>query len=312
MLGAGVRFGAESISQGEVISMQDAFTGQLYAVHNGERNWGRGPIVILVSVVLATAATAVRADDKPVEKVARRVGVGTVGEAAPADGRHVLAPAIDLAKASRDATRKANDYTATFIKRERFRRHVVDQSMEIKFRQAPLSVYCKFVDPHAGREVIFVDGQNKGQLLVHEDGLRALAGTLSFPLNHPDVMRENHYPINQFGMVAMVDAVIAQWEQEMKFSETEVAYFPSAKFGDIDCQMYQTTHPAPRSNFKFHKTCLYVEQKTKLPLRVEQFDFPLRDGQDPPLVEQYNYINVKCNVGLTDRDFDPRNKDYNF
>jgi hypothetical protein len=30
------------------------------------------------------------------------------------------------------------------------------------------------------------------------------------------------------------------------------------------------------------------------------------------VIEEYTYLNMKLNVGLSDRDFDPSNKDYAF
>ncbi len=35
-------------------------------------------------------------------------------------------------------------------------------------------------------------------------------------------------------------------------------------------------------------------------------------GGQPQLLEEYTYLNVKLNVGLTDADFDDKNPEYNF
>ncbi len=59
-------------------------------------------------------------------------------------------------------------------------------------------------------------------------------------------------------------------------------------------------------------TRLYVDKKTAFPVRVEQFDFPAKTGAKAPILEQYTYLNVQPNSGLTDSDFDVKNPSYQF
>jgi hypothetical protein len=59
-------------------------------------------------------------------------------------------------------------------------------------------------------------------------------------------------------------------------------------------------------------TRLYVAKDNRLPVRVEQFDFPAKTGAQPAILEQYTYLNVKANVGLKDIDFDVENPAYDF
>jgi hypothetical protein len=44
---------------------------------------------------------------------------------------------------------------------------------------------------------------------------------------------------------------------------------------------------------------------------MEQWGFPV-GGSEPPLIEEYTYTDIKTNVGLTDSDFDVRNRKYHF
>jgi hypothetical protein len=36
------------------------------------------------------------------------------------------------------------------------------------------------------------------------------------------------------------------------------------------------------------------------------------DGGEPPLIESYSYSDIKLNAGLTDKDFDYENEEYDF
>jgi hypothetical protein len=225
---------------------------------------------------------------------------------------HPLRPAIDLAEESLTVMEGVSDYTAVFSKRELLGNRLTSQTMEMKFRHRPFSVYFKFRGAEAGREVIFIDGRNRGNLLVHETGVAALAGTITIAPTAPEVMKNTRHPITQAGLYNLVAKVAEQWRSESRFGEVDVKTFPNAKLGDLPCIAIQTTHPQPRREFKFHMTRLYLDRDQKLPVRVEQFGWPRNGSDKPPLVEEYTYTNVRVNVGLTDLDFDQRNPAYGF
>ena len=46
--------------------------------------------------------------------------------------------------------------------------------------------------------------------------------------------------------------------------------------------------------------------------RAAAFNWPEGEQSEPEVIEEYTYQNVKINVGLTDKDFDFTNPDYNF
>jgi hypothetical protein len=72
------------------------------------------------------------------------------------------------------------------------------------------------------------------------------------------------------------------------------------------------THPEQREPFKFHKTRVYFDKKTLLPIRAEQFAFPAKSGAEPQLVEEYTYTDVKPDATLSETDFDVNNAKYGF
>jgi hypothetical protein len=114
------------------------------------------------------------------------------------------------------------------------------------------------------------------------------------------------------GMRKMLDRVIAQWEHEARYAETEVQYYPNARLGDLELKAIESKHPQPRKQFKFHMTRLYLHKQSQLPVRVEQYDFPKKNGDSPPLAEEYTYLKLRTNIGLTDHDFDIKNPNYAF
>ncbi len=239
------------------------------------------------------------------------------GQAGASAEAHPLTKPIKILRQCRKTLDGVKDYTATFSKKERLGRSgnkLLAQTMKMKFRDEPFSVYFYFQDRDTrGREVLYVNGRNQNKLLVHEgSGLSSLVGTLTFAPTAGDVMKENRYPITEVGLKNMADKIIQQWEGETKYEETTVKYYNNAKLGSMDCMAIESTHPQPRREFKYHMTRVYIDKKTKMLVRVEQYGFPRRNGQQPPIVEEYTYSDIKTNIGLTDVDFDRRNSRYKF
>lgn len=257
----------------------------------------------------ATALTLVvqpaAADEpRPVEKVASR----------PVDvaAQHPLAPALEIARASQEAADKVDDFEATFSKREFVGNRMIPSTMNIKFRAKPFSVYLRFGGQNEGREVLYVEGKNNGNLLAHETGIAGLIGTVALQPNSPRALSEGRHPITRIGLSNMVGGIVKQWEFESQYGECDVQQYPKAKLGTMECLVLEASHPVPRKQFKFHKTRLYIDRGTNLPVRVENYGFPTQQGGQPPLIEEYTYTNIRTNIGLTDVDFDPRNPKYGF
>lgn len=218
---------------------------------------------------------------------------------------------IAFAEEAIKAAETIKDYQANFIKQELIKGKVVQHSMEIKVRHEPFSVYMYFIEPHQGREVLFVDGLNNGKLWAHETGFAGLIGTISLKPDSNEAMAENRYPITEVGIKKMAELVLEQWKNESTIEGVEVKSFPNATVGEINCKMMQTRHEKKVDGVKFHMSRLYVDAKTGLPIRVEQYDWPGSDGE-PILVEEYTYIDLTPNLELSDNDFDRKNRKYRF
>jgi hypothetical protein len=47
-----------------------------------------------------------------------------------------------------------------------------------------------------------------------------------------------------------------------------------------------------------------------LPVRFVGFDWPAAPNQPPQMLEDYQFVNLRVNTGLTNLDFDPANPAY--
>jgi hypothetical protein len=255
-------------------------------------------IVVLVSVERARA-------DNPAAQTA------AAGDAAAAE--HPLKPAIRLAQASLDALQSVDDYEAVITRRELINGEFKTETMQMKFREEPFRVYLLFGGEKAGREVIYVDGQNDNELLAHEgSGFTSFFGTISLKPDNPQVLAESRHKITDIGLRNMITAISTRWEEESKFGECEVKYYQQAKVNEAECLAIECTHPRPRRQFQFHISRLFLDKQTNFPIRVENWGFPAQPGAKPALIEEYTYSELKTNVGLTDVDFSRDNPAYKF
>jgi len=238
--------------------------------------------------------------------------IGSDASAQKSDKAHPLLKAIGYATTSRDKARELGSYEAIFAKNEIVGRKMISHKMNVKIRRKPFSVYMKFIKPEAGQQVVFTEGRNGGKMTVKPVGIKSWLGSLELAPNSSTVMAENRHQITSMGMERTVDKLIKQWEAESKWGEIDVKYYRNAKVGDRRCKVIEAIHPAPRKQFKFHKSRLYIDEDNGLPIRVEQFGFPAKKGAKPPVVEQYTYSSIRKNLRLADIDFSTKNPKYGF
>lgn len=245
------------------------------------------------------------------------------GDAAAAPDQHPLVPAIELANEGLAHIRESvTDYTATLVKRERVNGELLDHEyMFVKIRQeqseggeivTPFGVYLYFLAPAnlKGRELIWIKGQNNGTMCVHE--ANRLIPTVWIRPTGPLAMRGQRYPVTEIGIETLMVRLLEKANADMNHGECEVELFEGARINGRVCTCIQVTHPTPREHFEFHIARIFFDDEIRLPIRFESYLWPEEAGGTPRLLEEYTYLNLDTNVGLTDEDFDPDNPAYRF
>ncbi|MFN6109757.1 MAG: DUF1571 domain-containing protein [Planctomycetota bacterium] len=236
---------------------------------------------------------------------------------------HPLDNALEMADNSLQDLQTIRDYTATLVKRERYNGTLGEREyMKVKIRnertvdgkQIPFSIYMRFMQPKAvaGREVIWVKGQNEGKILAHETGV--ITGFKTFHLD-PDgmlAMRNNRHPIYEAGLENLVLKLIEKAERDKAAGLCKVEYRKGAKIKGRACTMISVTHDVQKAPYDFHNAQVFIDDELNIPIRYASYDWPSAPGEEAPLIEEYTYLEVQVNVGLTDKDFDPANEEYAF
>jgi hypothetical protein len=199
------------------------------------------------------------------------------------------------------------DYACTLVKRERVRGELLPQNvMTLLVRNRPLRVYLRWQAPRSleGQEVCYAAGENRGQMRVHPVGLAGVVGFLSLDPCDPRAMKDNRHPVTAAGLGNLLDTIARQWELERRWNKTQVR-IGDGEFHGRPCTWIETVHPDPSAgSFYAYRCLLCLDKATLLPVHNAAYDWP-RPGGDPggELLESYDYLDIRCNVGLKDETF---------
>jgi hypothetical protein len=126
-------------------------------------------------------------------------------------------------------------------------------------------------------------------------------------------MANNLYPITDIGLENLVVKLIERAEREKKVGgECEVQFMKNAKINGRVCTLIQVKHPVKRPEFDFNLAQIFVDDELQIPIRYAAYGWPEKPGGQPVVLEEYTYLNLKINPGLTDEDFSPENPNYRF
>lgn len=281
------------------------------------------------SAIFTSAAFAQQTDTKsePVYRISKNDSKNPA-IAAEANA-HPLDPALALAHKSLEHIRASiADYSAIVIKRERVNGSLGDHEfMFTKVRnrkhengsvKVPFSVYMNFLKPASvkGREVLYVEGANAGNITAHEGGMKGrFLPTMNLDPHGMIAMQGQRYPITDFGFENLVVKLIEKGERDRKHGECNVEFLTGATVGNRKCTTIQVTHPVPRPYFDFHVAQIFIDDELNIPIRYAAYSWP--EGQivkvgENELLEEYTYREIKLNQNFTNVDFDAKNTSYNF
>lgn len=241
------------------------------------------------------------------------------------------------------------DYRGTLVKQERFGDELVQQKLEFKFSR-PFKVYVKYLEPHAGREGMFVRGSNRNRLRAHKGSAPDIAVSVS-PYGRA-AMEDNHHPITSFGLERMLEIAaqnisraIHRGDALLDLSDAGVVNGEPTWRIDVESRAEGRTVTAKRGEDLWElarrarqdmyvilhhnvdidsPTDLSEGQKVFVPhyyarrghYYIGKRSFMLLKAESwdhrGDLYERYEYTALELNPGLADRDFDHRNEEYDF
>jgi hypothetical protein len=215
---------------------------------------------------------------------------------------------------------RIDNYTAMLHKQERIGGELGDvQKVECKLRHEPFSIYMKWHSGDVGRELIFVDGANDGNMVVHPGGWKGrLTGALNLDPNGSMAMAESRHPVTQAGLKRLAETLLSYHRKCLQLSSGWTCdLFDNQKINGRDCYLVVVTYASQQRSETYRKSMHYIDKELSLPICTRNFGWPedecdAADLDEQTLIESYTWTDIQVESRLADADFDSTNSDYNF
>ncbi|MCB9795615.1 MAG: DUF1571 domain-containing protein [Alphaproteobacteria bacterium] len=233
------------------------------------------------------------------------------GEALPAEEGSAPAVFHEYVKAMSAAAAKMSDAMMTFHRNEYVAGEGMNgpQVIHMKYLRAPTSIYMRWQTPTPGREVLWVQGQNDGDMWISAS---RMLPTLSLDPRGSVAMEGSRNAIMDSSL-HRIYGIIAKDTETVRAHPTwvpEVEDLGASTLYGQAVRCFKTFTPKDKDPTLYaYRTDLCFSEASKLPLRIQAYD---KVNGTVRLVEDYGYEDMRVNVGLSATDFSDENPKYSF
>jgi hypothetical protein len=212
-------------------------------------------------------------------------------------------------------------YTAKMHKQEVVKDELLDeQTIFIKCRHKPFSVYLRWLTGDAGREVIYVDGANDGKLIAHDGGWKARIPAFSLSTTSMLAMRDARYPVTDAGLLGLTDTMAAVHRMDLDQANVDSCEVDhTAQFDGRPCVRFTTRYKSVAVSPQYRKSITLIDQEWNVPIHSRHFEWGKagvvsadNELDDATMVESYSFSEIEFGQQLTESDFDRENPEYQF
>jgi hypothetical protein len=228
---------------------------------------------------------------------------------------------LELLERGRQFLNTVPGYTAEFTRQEEVQGELLEsQTMLLKCRHRPFSVYLLWITGDVGQEVLYVEGTNNGKLLAHDGGWKARLPAFSLAPTSSLAMRDSRYPVTVAGLLGLIETMTATHATDLDESRClSCVVEPNAEFAGRPCWAFTTHYKNPHSSPVYRKSMTWIDREWSVPVATQHFGWPSSDSNALPgdldeqtLVELYQYTDLDFGRQLGDADFDRTNSEYHF
>lgn len=206
-------------------------------------------------------------------------------------------------------------YEAVIWRHERVKgRWLSEQTLRLKVRHRPVSVYMKDIGRPKGCEIIYVEGLRDGKLISHPGGglIRVLVPPVELSPHSSLAMSQSRFPITEAGVLPVSRMILNDVRRERDDPDASVSL---DQITDDEGRLrYRSVHryAFPSPDRPFARMEAHYDPETFLPVAYTFHDWPESTGEEPVLAGRYVIESFDEAVTPSDPDFDPLNPDYNF
>ncbi len=228
---------------------------------------------------------------------------------------------VELLERGKEFLQGIAHYTAKLQKQEMVGGELLDeQTMAIKCRHNPFSVYLVWLSGDAGREVIYVDGTNNGKMIVHDGGWKSRIPAFSLPPDGTLAMHDTRYPVTTAGLLGVTRVMLGIHHEDLRLSNVASCELDEhQQFDGRPCYQFTMKYTSATDSPTYRKSITLIDCEWSVPLHTRHFewspsttDLPEEELDEATLLESYSFTDIKLECNLTDHDFDRTNPEYRF
>jgi len=223
-----------------------------------------------------------------------------------AGGQPVRPDALQILLSMRDSYKSVNSYTAVLVKGEpKAGKNNAEQQIFVKFKK-PFKVYMKWTgDRYAGREVLYVQGENNDKLLAKPDGfLGAILKLVRLPSTHRS--DGSKHTVRDVGIGKLVESILDITLKAKESNDLRLVCHGVVVRNGRKAYQIERFLPQEKDCYEYKRVVIYVDAATRLPLEAYAYD---KNGR---LSEFCAYKIIKLNPKIADAEFKVDNKEYGF
>lgn len=235
--------------------------------------------------------------DPPAKEAAKPAAVQPAQPADPLGG---------MLTEAKTAYTKVRDYACTVTRQERVGGVLgAEQVGALKVRVKPYSVHVRFAKPEAaaGLEATYVAGGRTGKVRLRPAGAKGVSTVLQVSPDDPKATADGRRPLTDLGFGPVLDRLATAAAREKALGNPVEVFTGAYTFAGRPVTRYEVFARRPHAHRDAYRTLVFVDDATKLPVRVEAYDAPKPGQTAGDLLEAYSFSEVKLNVGLGDSAF---------
>ena len=213
-------------------------------------------------------------------------------------------------------------YTAVFSKQERIGGKLLkEQIMQLKLRHRPFSVYMKWTKLYKGQQVLYVDGQNGGKMIVKLGGWKKRLPALKLDPTGKTAMKENRYPITKAGVLGMIREALKLRRADIEHADqVRCRMTEDVEFAGRPCWGFVVEYADRKASPSYRKAEMLIDKEWSVPVMVRNFTWPEDDKKvddeskldEDTLLEYYTFRDFEFMREIAQGEFDRKNKAYRF
>ena len=225
---------------------------------------------------------------------------------------------IELLEQGIKRLQSVTGYVADFRKKEVVGGAMTEpQMMRLKLRHEPFSVYMKWTEGNPGQELLYVHGQNDGEMVVRPGGLKGrILGAIKLNPSGTLAMNESRHPITEVGLLRLCEKVLDYRYNESSWTNGYTCTEELDEFDGRPCHRFTIVYDDPSKRPDYRKSVIWIDKQELFVSKVENYSWP-GDASIPAdrldadtLVESYSYSNIDFETQLAAADFSTANETY--